>query len=88
MSAIIQLTGLPQEALIVARVRARNVNGWALRSQENIAGALIEVEPHRIASVFYDVANSSNSQIILQWLAPTGFATGGSPITGYTVQFD
>ena len=78
MEDMITLTGLTQGYLIVARVRAFNTNGWALRSQENISGALIQVAPHKVETVFYDIANSSNTQIILQWNEPDGVSTGGS----------
>ena len=61
MDQMISLTGLSQGALIVARVRARNANGWALLSQENIAGALIEVVPHKVETVAFDVDASTNS---------------------------
>lgn len=88
MEHMISLTGLSQGYLITARVRALNTNGWALRSQENIIGALIQVAPHKVETVFYDVANSSNTQIILQWNEPEGVSTGGSETTGYTVQYD
>lgn len=61
MSDMITLTGLSQGDLVVARVRARNANGWAQRSQENVSGAVIEVAPHKIETVAYDVENSGNT---------------------------
>lgn len=85
MSRIISLTGLSQGRLIVVRVRSRNSNGWSLLSQENISGAVIEVVPHKMTSVYFDVPNSTDTKIILQWDATTGVSTGGSPIIGYTV---
>ena len=36
----------------------------------------------------YDVAESSNTRIIVTWEEPTGELTGGSEIIGYTVQYD
>jgi hypothetical protein len=38
-----------------------------------------------MTSIYFDVQNSTNNKIILQWDASTGVNTGGSPIIGYTV---
>jgi len=87
MTDMITLTGLSQGNLVVVRVAAENVNGWEAYSQENIIGAVIEVPP-AIATITYDVEASDNTQIIVLWDALTDFETGGSPITGYDLQFD
>jgi hypothetical protein len=61
MSRIRTLTGLSRGELIVARVRARNENGWDSYSQQNVQGALIETEPDQITDFTYDITQSSNS---------------------------
>ena len=52
-------------------------------SQENIVGAVIETVPHQVTTVSYDVENSSNNEIIINWEPTTGVATGGSPLLRY-----
>ena len=49
---------------------------------------MVETVPHKVTAVSYDVENSSNTEIIVNWDAVTGLATGGSPILEYTVEFD
>lgn len=49
---------------------------------------MVEVVPHQITSVVYDVDNSSNTQIVFSWDEVTGLQTGGSPIIEYQVDFD
>lgn len=88
MDELATLTELSQGSLIVVRVRARNVNGWSLRSQENISGAVIETVPHKVQVVSFNAADSTNTQIILTWDELTGDSTGGSPLIGHTVQYD
>ena len=55
MSKIRTLTGLSKGEIIVARVKARNENGWDSYSQQNVQGAVIETEPEQITDLQYDI---------------------------------
>lgn len=83
MSDMRQLTMLGRGELIVARVKARNVNGWHAYSQQNVEGAVIETEPHAIAEVSFSLTESTNDQIVLLWTMP---ANGGSDILGFEIK--
>lgn len=42
---------LEQGALVVAKVKAFNLNGWSPLSLQNTIGATIQVEPHKMTQV-------------------------------------
>lgn len=88
MSSIRTLTSLPVNSLIRARIRARNSEGWGVYSDVNTAGATVETAPLAITTLTQDDTQLSNTQVYLQWTAPTASVLRGGysvSITGYAV---
>ena len=83
---MIALTSLTEGQLIVARVRARNINGWEAYSQQNIVGALIETEP-KTMNIGFNPFLSSVTTVVITWTALEITNIGGSPVTSYSIQY-
>ena len=60
MSQVMTLTGLQRGKLIVAKVRAENINGFSTYSQENTTGAITQTVPAIPAPVFNKAASTNN----------------------------
>lgn len=88
MSTLRTLTSLPVNSLIRVRVRAHNSEGYGIYSDVNTSGALIETLPLALSGLTQDISQLTNTQLYLQWSAPsTGKTRGGSTVTvtGYAV---
>lgn len=92
MADIITATALPVDSLIKVQVQAVNGNGVGAYSEVNIdvTGATIETIPAQMPAPVVDLTSSSNTQVALTWVAPTGSNKGGSnvPITTYNIYYN
>ena len=78
---------LLQGDLVVARVRASNSLGDGPYSLLNTAGALIQVEPHAMATPLNGPSTGA-SQVEVTWTALTAPQNGDSAVTSYELQWD
>ena len=80
---------LPQGTPVLAQVRARNARGWGAYSPVTVTAgaALVETVPVALAAPSRGTL-TSDSQLQVDWVAPTGTADGGSVILGYAVYWD
>jgi hypothetical protein len=67
--------------LIVAVVEARNEVGYAIPSDYNTVGALVQVIPHDPTLI--PVRETDTNENDLHFTIPTHTQTGGSPLTSY-----
>ncbi|WP_430868344.1 fibronectin type III domain-containing protein [Demequina aurantiaca] len=78
----VTLTGLTPGTQYVFRVAAKNATGWGPRSATSAPVGTIASAPTAPTSV---AGVAGNASVSLTWAAPT--STGGSPVTGYGVDF-
>lgn len=98
MIELTTLLGLGVGTLIEVRIIASNArttstditDSSVIYSQPNTSGAKIETKPLALTSVSYDATSSSETQIVINWTAPSGNEAGGDgvAITGYRVSYD
>jgi hypothetical protein len=81
---------LPYAALVAAELRARNAVGWSAWSTVNAVGAQIQTEPLATATPSpARGARTDDTRLEVEWAAMTSAsATGGSPITAYSLEWD
>lgn len=91
MTTILSSTSLSTNSLIQVIIAAHNSAGWGSYSQPNIDGATMETVPEVLDAPTFNLASSTNTQLVIDWNAPTqGVETGGSSvtITSYTLYWD
>lgn len=87
MSVLISSTyNLVKDDLIIARIQAINDQGTGAYSPVNSAGALVETVPDKLAAPPTEGSATDNTKIQIDWIAPTGSATGAN--SGLTVTYD
>lgn len=78
---------LVQGSAIKVKARAANVRGWSAYSPVNSSGQTAETVPRKMATPV-EGSGTSTTQIVVQYQASIGLATGGNslPILSYHVQ--
>jgi hypothetical protein len=80
----VTITGLSDSKAYVSRITASNGYSWGTASTASVSSTPKVMTPESPQEVFMSVA--SDTEIQVWWDAPEN--DGGSPITGYTVQWD
>lgn len=88
MSEFTGTLGLSYGDLIVAKVLATNARGDGTASAENTSGATVATVPQAPSTVPTEGSGTTTSQLVVEWAALTGDATGGSAITSYELVID
>lgn len=79
---------LAYNTLIVAKVRAFNINGWTADSAENTSGVNVGIEPVMVATPTEGLL-TNQQQVHVKWVALTAYAEiRGAPVTSYNLRWD
>jgi hypothetical protein len=79
---------LGYDALVQARVQAKNANGWGSLSQVNLAGARIQTEPSQMAAPVMGSATSTTQLEVDFTALATAAERGGAAIDSYHLEWD
>jgi len=74
---------LSQGALVAAKIQAINFVGRSPYSNPNIAGALVEIVPHKPAVAPMRDPTTLKNRLVINVTPITGHLTGGTPLISY-----